>query len=200
MMSTIRGAKKRRTHELLLTTARDLFETRGYAATTIDDIASGAGTTRATLYLHFSSKAELLQILVEGVDELFSASEQHPLEEVVESGHAAGIRAWLERQLDRWTEIRPYLAVVNQSDVDPAISSIVGRWHDNTVGRMRAGLDAADRFDLESRTIRCTIAFGALETLSRRFIHRGGWGELDRDSALDALALAWTHLLAAPTR
>ena len=194
----IRAARKRLTHELLLATARDLFESQGYAATTIDDIASGAGMTRATLYLHFSSKAELLEQLVSGVEELFNAAEHPPLEEVARSGDPAVIRSWLDRKLEQWADARPYLAMIAQSDSDPGISSIVDRGHDHAIAAMRAGLDAADRFDPATREIRCTVAFGGLETLSRRYIRAGGWGHLEREAALDALTTAWTRLLADP--
>ena len=194
----IRAARKRLTHELLLATARDLFEAKGYAATTIDDIASGAGVTRATLYLHFSSKAELLEQLVSGVEDLFDAAEHPPLEDVARSGDPAVIRSWLDRKLEQWVDARPYLAMITQSDSDPGISSIVDRGHDHAIAGLRAGLDAADRFDPATRDIRCTVAFGGLETLSRRYIRAGGWGQLEREAALDALTTAWTRLLGDP--
>jgi AcrR family transcriptional regulator len=197
-MSMIRAARKRLTHELLLATARNLFESQGYAATTIDDIASGAGITRATLYLHFSSKAELLEQLVTGVEELFNAADHPPLEELARSGDPAVIRSWLDHKFEQWVDARPYLAMIAQSDSDPGISSIVDRGHDHAIAGMRAGLDAADRFDPATREIRCTVAFGGLETLSRRYIRAGGWGHLQRQAALDALTTAWTRLLADP--
>ena len=44
--------------------AMPLFNERGYASVSLDDIAQAAGLTRATLYYHYSSKSE---IFVEGV-------------------------------------------------------------------------------------------------------------------------------------
>ena len=55
---SLRAAQKQMTYELFLAKALELFGTKGYAATTIDDIATAAGATRTTFYLHFSSKAE----------------------------------------------------------------------------------------------------------------------------------------------
>ena len=197
-MSSIRQAKRRLTHDRLLETARSLFESQGYAATTIDDIAGAAGTTRATLYLHFSSKAELLQHLVNRVDEFFSSVGEPTLGTAVRSGDPALVRAWLDGRFDQWTEIRSYLAMVKQSDADPEISSTVDRWHDEVIDRMRSELDAAGRFEPETREIRCTIAFGALETLSRRYLRTGDWDDIDRGAALDALTITWVDLLTEP--
>lgn len=197
-MTSIRAAKKRLTRGLILDAARELFETRGYAATTVDEIASSAGTTRATLYLHFASKAELLESLVRAVDEYFGETDAPSLADVVVSGDPRGIRDWLARKLDQWVEIRPSFVMVIEADADPDIASIVHTWHGDVISRMRAALDEAGRFDPATREVRCTIAFGALEFLSRRFIRAGGWGGLDRAAALDALSANWTKLLAGP--
>lgn len=197
-MTSIREAKKRLTRGLILDAARGLFETRGYAATTVDEIAAAAGTTRATLYLHFASKADLLESLVRAVDEYFDATDVPPLSDVVRTGDPCGIRDWLERKLDQWVEIRPSFVMVIAADADPDIAAIVHRWHGEVISRMRAALDEAGRFDPATRELRCTIAFGALEFLSRRFIRAGGWGALDRDIALGALSANWMRLLAAP--
>ena len=43
----------------LLRIAGDLFRQKGYAATSIDDIARGCGVTKGSLYHHFSGKEEL---------------------------------------------------------------------------------------------------------------------------------------------
>ena len=62
---TLRTAQKQYTRERLVAAAVDLFVAKGYAATTVDDIATGAGATRATFYLHFRSKAELVRGLMQ---------------------------------------------------------------------------------------------------------------------------------------
>ena len=61
---SLRAAQKQMTRELFLAKALELFGTKGYAATTIDDIATAAGSTRTTFYLHFSSKAEVMSALL----------------------------------------------------------------------------------------------------------------------------------------
>lgn len=52
------------TREHLLDAALLCFSTKGYASTTLDDIAKQAGTTRGAIHWHFGSKAELFNTLV----------------------------------------------------------------------------------------------------------------------------------------
>ena len=55
------------TRATLLRTALILFSTKGYAATSIDDITKAAKMTRGALYYHFTNKADLYNTLVEEV-------------------------------------------------------------------------------------------------------------------------------------
>jgi len=48
----------------ILIAARQLFNTPGYAATRVADIAHGAGVSRATVYNHFADKKAILYQLV----------------------------------------------------------------------------------------------------------------------------------------
>ena len=50
--------------EQILTAAAGVFAAGGFAATSLDDIASAAGVTRAILYRHFDSKADLYRALL----------------------------------------------------------------------------------------------------------------------------------------
>jgi AcrR family transcriptional regulator len=56
----------RRRHQLL-DVALDLFGTRGFHATSMEDIAERAGVTKPVLYQHFPSKGELYLLLIESV-------------------------------------------------------------------------------------------------------------------------------------
>ncbi|MDZ4099246.1 MAG: TetR/AcrR family transcriptional regulator [Methylophilaceae bacterium] len=67
--------------EKILSVASDLFQTRGINSTGVDTIVAVAGTTKMTLYKHFTSK-ELLII------------------EVLKKGHH-DFQAWLNEQLSK---------------------------------------------------------------------------------------------------
>jgi len=64
---TLRSELKQVTRMKLVAAARESFETVGYANTSAEDIAALAGASRATFYLHFSSKAEVLAEIVSDV-------------------------------------------------------------------------------------------------------------------------------------
>jgi TetR/AcrR family acrAB operon transcriptional repressor len=52
------------TREQLLKKALGVFSRKGYAATTLEDIAQEASVTRGAIYWHFGSKAELYNTLI----------------------------------------------------------------------------------------------------------------------------------------
>ncbi len=47
--------------------ARELFAKKGFAATTMDDIASRAGVAKGAVYHHFGSKEEIFERVLDGV-------------------------------------------------------------------------------------------------------------------------------------
>jgi AcrR family transcriptional regulator len=55
--------QERRTQ--LLDAAREVFTTKGYHASAMDDIADGAGVSKPVLYQHFSSKLDLYLALLD---------------------------------------------------------------------------------------------------------------------------------------
>jgi AcrR family transcriptional regulator len=62
-----REAQGEATRRALTTAARELFGERGYAATSIDEVASRAGVTKGAFYHHFAGKADLFQEVYEQV-------------------------------------------------------------------------------------------------------------------------------------
>jgi AcrR family transcriptional regulator len=60
-----RAASKARTRERLLVEAERLFRERGYAATSLEQIAEAADVTKGAIYGHFSSKEDLLLSAIE---------------------------------------------------------------------------------------------------------------------------------------
>ncbi|AKE89323.1 MULTISPECIES: TetR/AcrR family transcriptional regulator [Rhodococcus] len=191
---SLRAAQKQMTYELFLTKALELFGTKGYAATTIDDIATAAGSTRTTFYLHFASKAEVMSALLTKVDAILTTADDPTLTAVVASGSRDRIQEWLDRKFSQWDEIKPYLTASYQAAHEPDVAARTEQWFEDAVGQMTEGLNLANRFPPDRRRIRCVLAFGQLEYLSRRYFSVG-WRP-PREICLDELTGSWCHLLA----
>ncbi len=193
-MATLREAQKRMTRQRLLEEGLAAFAEQGYSATTIDDIATRVGATRATFYLHFASKAELVRALVQRTNEMLTSIDDPSLTDVVAGGDREVLKTWLGHKFDQWADIKDHVMVSHQAAaVEPDIQETIDSWFDDAIGNMQAGLEYAQRFDAGSRRIRCTIAFGELEFLSVRWFRRG-W-VVDRDVALETMTDSWYHLL-----
>ena len=62
-----RQERSRRSRDAVLAAALALFARNGFEATTIDDIARHAGVAVGGFYLHFRSKRQVLQVLVDSL-------------------------------------------------------------------------------------------------------------------------------------
>ena len=92
--SPLREEGARRTGELILAAAQDLFVAQGYVQTTIEQIAERAGVSRPTVFANAGSKRELLKRL----RDLALAGDDDPVP-VIE-------RAWYQEALTERTRPR----------------------------------------------------------------------------------------------
>ena len=63
-------SKEKNTKEKILEEALKLFAQSGYMGTSMNDIASKFGVTKAALYKHYKSKQEILDSIIEKMNEL----------------------------------------------------------------------------------------------------------------------------------
>jgi AcrR family transcriptional regulator len=101
MARLTREMSKARTRQRVLTEAQRLFRERGYAATSLEQIADAAEVTKGAIYGHFSSKEDLLLSAIEAspTPDLNSQYDQtRPLrEQLREFGRATAVD---EAQMD----------------------------------------------------------------------------------------------------
>jgi AcrR family transcriptional regulator len=81
-----RAAKAAETRRRIVAAAHELFVTRGYLATTVDDVAAAAGVSRPTVFVSTGGKPELLHLVrdvaLAGDDEDVAVSDRPSYREV----------------------------------------------------------------------------------------------------------------------
>lgn len=109
MSRTLRQEHTEHTRGALIDAAARMFAERGYAATSIDDVAGAARVTRGALYHHFSSKQAIFNAVCGAIDAAV-------VDRVRAAGRAAGpAEERLRRVLDAYFE----------ASRDPAYRAIV---------------------------------------------------------------------------
>lgn len=125
-----RRAQARATRQRVLDTARALFIARGYAATSIAQIAAEAGVSTPTVFAGFTSKVNLLKEAAETT--LVGDADPVPLHERPQMRHVHDGATAEEVLLrlaaliaDRAPDVHPIYAVVHAAaDADPEIAAL----------------------------------------------------------------------------
>lgn len=201
-MSNLRSTQRAMTRRLLMSSALELFEQRGYAATTVDDIAKAVGTTRVTFYAYFPSRSELMKALIdeqlnEELQRVRSAehgSTAVGLVAAVRAGTREAIGGWLRETAERWPTIRPILRIGHDAAViDPELSHLVDRWLEEAISDVQDGLEQAGRFQPHQRRFRGVLAMAELDFVAQH------WGDADwhltKEQMLEELTDSWFRLL-----
>jgi AcrR family transcriptional regulator len=172
----------------LLDIAGPVFAVRGFAATTMDEVAAAAGVTKPVLYQHFPSKRALFAELLEDMgkqllSELATATSRVGTgRERVEVGFAAYFRFVAEHR----TSFQVLFGAAIWNDAE--FSEIVARVLDDVAAVVAAliDIDAPE----EHRRVLAHALIGIAEATSRTQL-------TDADGEIDADALAaWTSELA----
>lgn len=195
---SLRERQREMTREALLKGAAEAFAEHGYNDVTIDDIASRAGTSRGTFYLHFSKG----QVLAELIQRAFFAS----LGSSSESGlfadlHAAApytvesVSEWLEGYIAVWQRNKFLVRAWMEGDAtDPEVEKMT-RWRvERAVSVLSTVLaeqrgENADPVDEELLRARATLMDLQLQSFCFNVVVRGL--KVDYKLGLRALAEQW---------
>ena len=196
--------QKETTRKRILSEALELFVSRGYVNTTVDDIAAAANTTRVTFYSHFESRRELMRALIHELNNILERSDEPGrsstaslLVATVREGSREKLGGWLREQAARWPLIKPYvLAATEAAAVDAEMRSLLRGWIEEVVADIREGLDAANRYEPSTRHFRGELAYVTLDQTALSLMR----GELDltTEPAIEVLTELWWKLLGAP--
>lgn len=109
------GPRAQRTIARILDATREVFLTRGYSGTTIDEIARGADVSRASFYTYFPSKREvLLAVGANAASESERMIEQLP--QYLKS--RAALRTWVTEYFDLLDIHGPFAFAWTQAALD----------------------------------------------------------------------------------
>src|SRR4051794_26489039 len=131
--SPARAEAARQTRRRIVGAAHELFETRGYAGTTIDAVAEAAGVSRRTVFLSVGSKAELLKTAwdwgVVGDDEPVPMAERpHVLAMQEVTDPELLVRLWVDQVLAVADRLAPLEVVLNRAvDADAEAATLRAR-------------------------------------------------------------------------
>jgi AcrR family transcriptional regulator len=116
-----------RTRQLLSTALLKLIEERGYDSLTVNDITEQANVGRATFYLHYQDKE---QLLVESLEDMFSQLEDliDPLSEALgEEHHSTATRLLFQHFADHHGLYRVLLTEKGAAMVFPRLLEILSQ-------------------------------------------------------------------------
>ncbi|HWL88539.1 MAG TPA: helix-turn-helix domain-containing protein [Polyangiaceae bacterium] len=173
LTETRRQVRARETRAKIFEAATDLIAQQGYHATSVDRIAARAGVAKATFFVHFASKAEIIAALMR----IQAATAREARAKALPEGPIAALRAMVE-SLGRLaaksrTLSRGVLAATLESE---EIGGAASALFDEVLAEMTADAHAAQKADLlapgvEPDTLASSLLasyFGALLTASHK--------------------------------
>ena len=123
---SLRQEHRDATRRRLLTASRAVFVKRGYLKATVEEIIAAAGVSRATLYLHFDSKLDLMRAAAEKLAGEARAAAAR-LAVVLVEGDREELRAWIEWALRWYVRNRPVALAAQEAELTEDRSSVLLR-------------------------------------------------------------------------
>jgi AcrR family transcriptional regulator len=122
---SLRAAQKQLTQEILIEAARAAFEEHGFIGATVEDVVHRAGTSRRTFYLHFDSKAAILEAVLKNLQtrEGWQAllAELAAIQPTVDA-----LQVWFEHYADFYLQNRALLGAIHQAQaIDPTFTNVM---------------------------------------------------------------------------
>ncbi|MGC0403706.1 AcrR family transcriptional regulator [Streptomyces sp. SAI-126] len=179
-METLRERKKHRTREALLRVAIELFTTRGYERTTVDDIADSVGVSQRTFFRYFAGKEDAALALDEmTVAHFVEGVRGRPPHEVpLEALRQAVLQGWdtLHEVVESVVPVERFLAMYRVIESTPVLLAAHLRRSaevEEVLARVlaeREGLDAAT--DPRPRLL-VAVFSGVMRVTERQWLSEG---------------------------
>jgi AcrR family transcriptional regulator len=184
---SLRDEQRELTRRRLRDAALEVIARVGYPAATIEEIAATAGASRATFYLHFRSKADLIRELVQTMP-----AREHIWQELgrMRDPTPADVRSWLGEVIATYDAQRLYFLAVEQAvAVEPELTEGYYRQVDHYLQ------NAAGAFheDLEDARLHLMLLWVQLSRFC--FLWRVIGIQLDEERTLSRLTQIWHDAL-----
>jgi AcrR family transcriptional regulator len=194
---SLRDEQKRLTRRRLIEGALAAFERKGYAATTIDDIVAEANASRATFYLHFKSKADVVLVMTERLGRRW----RELYLELTSTGRLSRdqLRAWLDAMVDNYEDNRTGLDALSQAiAVEPEVAEVNLANNRESLEVMADSIVRWQGGDREDARIRAALLLAQMDRFFHLWVIRGI--PFDRERAIDTLTDQWLSVLGARAR
>jgi AcrR family transcriptional regulator len=193
---TLREEQKLLTRRLFVEAAKRVFSERGYGAAAVDDIVKATRASRATFYLHFTSKAE---VMAEIYESLMPGSAEYWRRLDRSLGSREDLRAWLEQAIHWWEEHRDILPALHEAAVvDREIATKqytnLRRLSDELTGYFAAARGPKKRAEARLRIV---LLITQLDEFCMKWVVQKTI-EADREMVLDVLTKVWGDTLEIP--
>ncbi|APZ50786.1 TetR/AcrR family transcriptional regulator [Salipiger abyssi] len=187
---TLRAQQQQETRRKLVDAAFEVFSKEGYRDATIQAITREAGASRATFYLHFSSKAEVIaaawqELMATKVLPRFRALDALDPESDRE------MAAWIDDMLSNWESERNFAIASNQAlSDDPELAAV---WLDG----IKSFYEAAPRFvsrmrcGPEQSELRFLLLCSQLDRIVFHWLT--GAAAFERAALVEALTVTWRN-------
>ena len=182
--SALRARRASDTREAILSSAYVAFTTRGYAVTTMADVASAAGVAVDTIYATVGTKAALLRLLIETAISRTAAAVDAPARDYVRHIEAAGsatekLSLYVEAITGIVPRLSPLLSAIRTSgDADAtALWSGISARRAANMRLFAASLRRTGevRADLDDATIADTVWTLCAPETYELLVYTGGW-------------------------
>nr|WP_031938723.1 TetR/AcrR family transcriptional regulator [Prescottella defluvii] len=195
---SLRDEQKRWTRTRLMECARELFCAHGYAAVTVDDIAAAVGCSRATFYLHFPGKVEILRAISteKMVPSVFAFYAD--LDRVLDTGSRAEFTAWVNRAIDWFDECKDILPAWDEAvALEPTFRETSRDGIVALPNSMTQYLARWPQHRQDEARLRIELLVAQLERFFTRWALQGTI-EVPREQAAEVLTDIWFPALSAP--
>ncbi|MEU2030447.1 TetR/AcrR family transcriptional regulator [Nocardia amamiensis] len=197
--TSLREEQKQQTRARLMEAAKELFAARGYAAVRVDDIAAAVGCSRATFYLHFAGKLEILRAIAEQGTAPSALHFYQDLDRVLETGSRAEFVGWVTRAIEWFHEYKDLLPAWDEATaLEPEFREIARNGILALPNAMTAYLAAWPDDRKDEARLRVELLVAQLERFFTRWAMQGTI-EVSAEQAAEVLTDIWFPALRAPT-